>query len=413
VLHRLGYALVWLMIALIGFDLTEPAPYDLLVLPTILLWFLLGLRVSRYAVAFVALLLLYRVGVVLAVIPYLDQRVSVTWTAVSLYLMITGIFFVMFFSDDTLRRIELALQAYVVSSLVVAVTGIIGYFGLAGTGEAFTRMGRASGTFDDPNVFGSFLIPGALYLARRLITGEGRRPVRALLTLPVLLAGIFLSFSRGAWITTLFAGFVLLAVAFATSRSPRVRRRIIVTGLATALVGGMGLAWLLSLDAVGSMFQERAQIVQDYDSGETGRFGNQLRAIPMLMELPNGFGPLRYRFALGLDPHNSYINGFANGGWITGFAFIGTMLLTTLVGLGLSLRVSPFQRHAQIVFAAHITLLIQSVQIDIDHWRHVYLIWGMIWGLHVAERRWALAQRHGAVPERDVVERVRAPAPAA
>jgi hypothetical protein len=395
-LRRAGHGLFWLLIVLIGFDLVEPAPYDFVAAPVILLWLALGLRLSRHAVLFVALLLLYRLGVFLAVVPHLDQRVSVMWTVTSVYLMMTGIFFVMFFSDETLRRIELALQAYVVSCFVTASAGIIGYFGIAGTADLFTRLGRASGTFEDPNVFGSFLIPGALYLSRRLITGEGRRPVRALLTLPVLLTGIFLSFSRGAWITTLLAGCVLLAIAFATAPTERVRRRIALVGVTTAVVGAMALGWLLSLDAVGGMFEERAQIVQDYDSGVTGRFGNQLRAIPMLLELPNGFGPLRYRFAFGFDPHNSFISGFANGGWITGFAFIGMMLVTTVVGFRSSIRPSPYQRHAQIVFAAQITLLIQSFQIDIDHWRHVYLIWGMIWGLHVARMRWSAAQGRAA-----------------
>jgi hypothetical protein len=76
-------------------------------------------------------------------------------------------------------------------------------------------------------------------------------------------------------------------------------------------------------------------------------------------------------------------------------------------------RLSFIKRHAQIVFAAHITLLIQSFQIDIDHWRHVYLIWGMIWGLHVARMRWAAAE--GLPPHAwsgPVPSGARAPAPA-
>jgi hypothetical protein len=413
VLRRFGYALLALMIASIGFDLTEPAPYDVLAVPVILVWLVIGVRPSRHTLVFIVLLLLYRLGVVLAVIPHLDRPASTLWTAVSVYMMATGIFFAMLFSDETLRRIELAMKAYVVSCLGAATAGIMGYFDVAGTAALFSQLGRASGTFGDPNVFGSFLIPGALYLLRRLITGDLRRPRGALLTLPVLLAGIFLSFSRGAWITTLLAACVLLGLAFATTPSPRVRRRIARVGLTTAMVGALALAGLLSLETVGVMFEERAQLVQSYDAGVTGRFGNHLRAIPMLVELPNGFGPLRYRFVFGIDPHNSYINGFANGGWITGFSFIGLMLLTTVVGLRACLRPSPFQRHAQIVFAAHITLLIQSFQIDIDHWRHVYLIWGMIWGLHVARMRWAAAE--GLPPHAwsgPVPSGARAPAPA-
>jgi hypothetical protein len=144
---------------------------------------------------------------------------------------------------------------------------------------------------------------------------------------------------------------------------------------------------------VREMIEVRAQVVQDYDSGETGRFGIQLRSIPLLVERPNGFGPLRYRAWFGAEPHNTYLNAFGSGGWIGGFAFIGLMLATTYVGLRLSMTPSPYQRHAQIFFATHLTFILQSFQIDIDHWRHVYLVWGALWGLEAARLRWLCAGR--------------------
>ena len=141
------------------------------------------------------------------------------------------------------------------------------------------------------------------------------------------------------------------------------------------------------------MIEVRAQVVQDYDAGETGRFGNQLRSIPLLLESPNGLGPMRYRAAFGSEPHNTYINAFSSGGWMGGFAFIGLMLATTFVGFRMSIRPSPYQRHAQIFFAAQLTFVLQSFQIDIDHWRHVYLVWGALWGLEAARLHWLAEQR--------------------
>jgi O-antigen ligase len=149
----------------------------------------------------------------------------------------------------------------------------------------------------------------------------------------------------------------------------------------------------MTLDGVESMVEERAHVIQPYDTGETGRFGQHLRAIPALLDRPNGFGPMRYKYMFRFDPHNSYLNSFASGGWIGGLAFLGLVLATTFVGLRLSLRPSPYQRHAQIFFAAHLTLVLQSFQIDVDHWRQVYLIWGAIWGLEVARVRWLATQR--------------------
>ena len=79
-------------------------------------------------------------------------------------------------------------------------------------------------------------------------------------------------------------------------------------------------------------FYKRASATQDYDEGPTGRFGNQKRSLPMLVERPNGMGPLRFRLIFGLEPHNSYINAFASNGWLGGFAFLGLVLTTTFVG---------------------------------------------------------------------------------
>ena len=79
-----------------------------------------------------------------------------------------------------------------------------------------------------------------------------------------------------------------------------------------------------------------------------------------------------------------------------GFAFIGLMLATTFVGFRLSIRPSPYQRHAQIFFATQLTFILQSFQIDIDHWRHIYLVWGALWGLEAARLRWLAEQRRAA-----------------
>ena len=51
-------------------------------------------------------------------------------------------------------------------------------------------------------------------------------------------------------------------------------------------------------------------------------------------------------------------------------------------------RDTPFRRHAQIVWPALLMFFLQAVQIDIEKWRHVYMMLGMIWGLEAARLRW-------------------------
>ena len=181
----------------------------------------------------------------------------------------------------------------------------------------------------------------------------------------------------------------------------RVRRRINALALVALAILPIIAVGVLSIDGVAERFTDRAQLTKDYDEGETGRFGNQRRSIPMLIERPAGFGPLRFRLIFGLEPHNSYIGGFANGGWIGGLAFIGLVLTTVFVGFRLCLVPSPYLRQAQIAFPAMLMFFLQAFQIDIDHWRHVYLLLGMVWGLEAARLRWcaqALRPTVGVTP---------------
>ena len=107
----------------------------------------------------------------MALIPYLDEAFPLTWTIQLIYLALTCVFFAMLFSDETHDRMELALRAYTASCVFSAALGIVGYLDLIGIEDLFYKYGRASGTFQDPNVFGSFLTLGALYLMHGLLNG--------------------------------------------------------------------------------------------------------------------------------------------------------------------------------------------------------------------------------------------------
>ncbi|MFO1136887.1 MAG: hypothetical protein U1E30_17045 [Rhodoblastus sp.] len=52
------------------------------------------------------------------------------------------------------------------------------------------------------------------------------------------------------------------------------------------------------------------------------------------------------------------------------------------------LKPSPYRDYAQMVFPALLALLLQGFQIDIDHWRQLFLMCGLLWGLETARRRW-------------------------
>ena len=395
--ERAARALFALFIFFTCFTFLRPSPYDFAAIPAMAMWFALGLRLHRGAIVFVAFLVLYEVGLVAALLPYLHEPDPTLWTFQSVYLMATGIFFVMFFSDDTTRRADLALKSYVASCLFAAICGIISY--AYPSGILFVMDGRAAGVFEDPNVLGSFLVLGALFLIRGLLVGESRRPVLATLALLVILVAEFLSFSRGSW-GALVASVILTAALTFRSSGSRVRRRIAILCATGLVLVPLALGSLVAVPGVADTFVDRFTLTKDYDEGVTGRFGNQIRSIPMLAEQPEGFGPLRFRLRFGLEPHNSYVGGFANGGWLGGFAFIGLVLATGFVGLRLCLVRSPYRGLAQVAVSAGITIFLQAFQIDIDHWRHVYIVLGLVWGLECARLTWLgnehrLLRHHG------------------
>ncbi|PXW65710.1 O-antigen ligase family protein [Methylobacterium sp. B4] len=389
VVHGLAGALHAAFIFFACFAFSDTSPYDVVAIPTILLWLALGIRLHRGAMPLVFLLLIYLGAIVVALVPYLDEPLPVTWTVQLIYLVVTGIFFAMLYADDTRARLEVALKAYTASCVLSAFLGIVGYLQLLGIEDLFYRYGRASGTFQDPNVFGSFLTLGALYLMHGLLSGSSRRPFLALTSLVVIMAGIFLSFSRGSWGGTVVAVAVMVGALYTTSGSGRLRRRIVTIGLVTAGLGLAALAGLLSIDSVAETFQTRAAVTQDYDEGETGRFGNQVRGMGLLLEQPLGMGPLQWRLIFRLEPHNSYIGSFANGGWLAGATFIALVAATSFVGFRLMARPSPYRAHAQIVFPALLMFFLQAMQIDVEKWRHVYMMLGMVWALEAARLRWA------------------------
>jgi hypothetical protein len=368
-------------------SLVEPSPYDYASFIVIPAWLLGGFSINRTLFIFMALILFYYACGLVALVPYLDERLPVLYMEQTFYLIVTVCFFAIFFSENTRARIDLCLRAYGASTVVCALCGIIGFFDVFGTHDLFTVWDRAAGTFKDPNAFGSYLVPGALYFLRIVVVDRARRPLFSAGLLVVVLAGLLLSFSRGAWGATIAGSAIVIAFGFVTTDSVRTRARIILLTLVAIALVALLVAMILSIDGVGEFFTRRANALNSYDEGEAGRFGNQFRSIPLLLDRPLGFGPLRFRNFFGLEPHSSFVNAFASFGWIGGLAFYLLIALTVRIGWRIAMTRSAWQPNAQVVVAAMLVYFVQGFQIDIDHWRQVFLMLGAIWGMEAARAR--------------------------
>ena len=82
--------------------------------------------------------------------------------------------------------------------------------------------------------------------------------------------GELLSFSRGAWGDYVAGVLMVGGLAFVTSRTSALRRRIVLIGIVgVAAVAGLLVA-ALSFPKVRAMLEERASLSQSYDVGESG-----------------------------------------------------------------------------------------------------------------------------------------------
>jgi hypothetical protein len=389
---------IWLLFASSFLVFVEPAPFEIAFGLMAIVFMVTGLRISAVFLPLIALLILYNVGGGLSLMGVADETRAIWFIAISVYMAVMGVFVAAIFSEDTERRLAVMKQGYVFAGVVASVTGIMGYFDVAGTFDIFTRYGRAMGTFKDPNVFSTFLILPTVVLVQGFFLGSHKRPLIAFGALMIILFGLFLSFSRGAWFVAVGAIALCMALSFATATSNAVRVRIVLITL-----GGLGLLVALLLvalqfEAIRETFEVRASLQQDYDLGETGRFGNQLRSIPYLLDLPHGFGPSLFREYFPEDPHNTYLNAFSSYGWLGGVAYLALICTTMLVGWRLVFQRTPFQRDAIAIWSCFFFLMLQGVQIDTDHWRHFYLQLGLTWGLMLASLRYRASARANPAP---------------
>ncbi|MGA6967181.1 MAG: O-antigen ligase family protein [Xanthobacteraceae bacterium] len=383
-------ALLWLTGFSGAFVFIEPSPYEFVATIAGLVFLLLGMSVRPALAPLLLLLVLMNIGYAVAVVPVSDQSKPVSWVFVSAFLAATAIFYAAMVGTNTQWRLSLLLRGYLASAFVASLAALIGYFHLLGSvSDVLVLYGRARGTFNDPNVLGAFLILPMLLLFQRAMAG--RYMVRSALVLPVLLAALFLTFSRGAWAQLVLAGTVLMALTFITSRSAHERLRIVFVAMAGILAITVLVTALLSVGEVSQLFSERAALEQDYDTGRFGRFGRYGLGADIALEHPLGIGPLQFWLLFVEDPHNSFLNAFLSGGWLAGFCYLALAVITIVMSTRFLFVRTPWQPLYHAIYAAYVGTIAEGAIIDIDHWRHYFLILGLLWGLMAASRQYVAA----------------------
>ncbi|MET0708949.1 MAG: O-antigen ligase family protein [Tardiphaga sp.] len=383
-------ALLWLM----GFGgaivFIEPSPYEIAIIAAMVVFFAAGLRMRLAFMPLLVLLVLINIGYTICAAYLLDTAPIINWILTSWYMAVAAIFIAMVVAEDTAARLDLLRRGLIAGALVASLAGIAGYLNLVPGSERFTLYGRAAGTFKDPNVLGAFLVLPALFALQSVVSDRFGRAFRSTIALGIMTLAILLAFSRAAWgLLAVTAAFMLFLMVL-TSPSTRQRSRIILMAFAAVVAVVLVIIVLLQFDFIADMFKQRASLDQKYDEGRFGRFGRHVLGAQMALDLPFGIGPLQFTKFFPEDTHNSYLNAFMSGGWISGVCYPALIFITVILGFRYIFVRAPWQRAYLAVFSAFLGTVGEAFIIDTDHWRHFWLMLGAMWGMFVA------AQQHMA-----------------
>src|SRR6202051_3900736 len=384
-------ALVWLVGASGAIVFIEPSPYELMTFVATVSFFATGLRLRLVFMPLLLLLFLLNVGYTIGAVPFLDKSEVAAWIATSWYMAFTVIFFAMVVSEDTAARLDMLRRGLIVGALIAAIAGIAGYLNLVPGGhDLLTLYERARGTFKDPNVLGAFLILPSLFALQSVVSDPFGKSFRSTIALGFMALAILLAFSRAAWGGLAITSAFILALMVLTSQSRAQRSRIIVMSVVAVVIVVMLIAVALSFDQIGEMFRQRASFDQSYDEGRFGRFGRHILGADMALDLPFGIGPLQFHNFFPEDTHNSYLNAFMSGGWISGVCYPALVFITVIMGFRHVFVSVPWQRTYLAIFAAFLGTVGESFIVDTDHWRHFWMMLGAMWGMFAAAQRYRL-----------------------
>jgi O-antigen ligase len=374
-----------LALALLAVVLVDPAPADLVLAMVIGV----ALATSRFrprvpSVAMAGLLAFIALGL-LASVEATDAVAAVTFLATTAYLVLLASWLSGFV--DSPARARVVVGAYLVAAVFSAALGALALFVAVPGRELLIEADRARALFQDPNVFGPFLIPMALILLEDLLTPRLFRFSRAVkgALVGILVLGVVLSYSRGAWGNLVVGAVVLLAVV--GLRRGGARKVGLVAIFASFLVALVAIV----LVATGSFdfLLERARL-QSYDAG---RFAGQALGIESAEHYPLGLGPGQFESYASISAHSAYVRALAEQG-IAGLVVFLVFLTATLVA-AVSNAVAGRETYgigSAALLGAFCGVLVSSFAIDTLHWRHFWIVVALIWA------GWARRRRRGQAP---------------
>lgn len=362
-----------ILVAVSSIVMIEPAPYDVLLI--MLIGFAFVSRKIRYVSNQfwpVFCLLVFMETNVISLFFVQEMGQAGYYLLITVYCVLAFIGIIGIASFYGIALLPYVFYAYVFAGLLVAIPGIVAYAFQGTVLDLFLWEGRVKGLFKDPNVFGPFLVPPALYALWK-IGRQGQKVGRMIawvLIFITLTMGILLSFSRAAWGQFILAtGLYFLMLNDGSTKRMKTCFILIVVFVPV-------LIYVLMQTGIGDLFFERFGI-QHYDQT---RFQKQEDSLAFMLAYPLGFGPGQSELFLNHATHNLFIRILSENGLLGFFAFIFFYLLTLGRSFYMS-KISPVANRGYfiIITASLVGILFNSLFIDTMHWRHFWLLLALPW----------------------------------
>jgi O-antigen ligase len=374
---------------LLGVVVAEPAPTDAVFLVVIAVAMATGRFHARDVPAPVlGLLAVFAALNLMSAVQVADPERAAVYFAITLYLMVLGIWLPGYLTS--VGRARVLVRAYVGAAVASAGAGVLALLAPVPGADVLAAGGRAKALFQDPNVFGPFLVPAMFILVEEILQPRllrSRLPRKALM-LAVLVLGVVFSYSRGAWLN-LAVGVVVMGVVL-TLRRGGGRRALALLGVAVAALTVTGV--IVAASGSGNFLAERAGS-HAYDAE---RFAGQRASLRSAQVYPFGAGPGQFESLAGISAHSTYARALGEQGFPGLLAVLSLLAVTLSFAVGNAARGrSTFGIGSAALLAAWCGLLASSAFVDTLHWRHLWVVAALIWtGRMLSERRYS----SGATP---------------
>ena len=216
-------AAAFLGLALLGVVVVDPAPADFVLLVVIAVTLATGRFRARVPTGALLALGGFLGLSLLSAVEVVDHGAAALYLGISMYLTLAALWLSGFV--DSRRRARVVAGGYLTAAATSAALGVLGVLAPI-PGKELLASERAHALFQDPNVFGPFLVPIALILLEDLLNPRlfGVRALWKVCLVGLLALGVILSYSRGAWLN-LALGVVVLLLVLALRRGGGRQRR--------------------------------------------------------------------------------------------------------------------------------------------------------------------------------------------